>query len=650
VWVDYDNPFEVFLKKIEGIPKPSAVVRTGRGCHAYWLLNTPAKKGDIEKIERITKGLAVNLGADVAATDGARLLRLPGTRNTKVDRTAYVVWMKDLFYDLENFESYISSPEMPERERESKNPAGWQNTILDGVGEGERNSSLTRLAGRWFAKGHSKEEILFFAEVWANKCQPPLPRGELIKIVESIEKTHTNSEKAIAPVLDIHFTDMGNTDFLINMHGENVHYCHLWEKWMIWDGRRWKKSEDKHIIEAAKTVPKELYRRAGDESVGDSKFRKVLAEHAIASESRAKISNMVELARSDKRISTIPDDYDSDLWLLNCLNGTIDLKTGQLRPHSRKDLITKIVNVRYDPNATCPLFENFLDCIMNTNPRLIKYLQRAVGYSLTGDTREQCFFFLYGTGANGKSTFLETVKGLLADYADTTDFSTFFVRHNETVRNDLAKLFGVRLVTAIEMESGKRLSEVLVKQLTGGDSITARFLFREYFQYRPTFKIFLAANHKPEIWGTDHAIWRRIRLIPFAVTIPRGEQDKELPDKLRSEFPGILLWAVKGCLDWLENTMGDPREVLEATEEYREEMDILAGFIGECCILGPIDKIKIQAKNLYSAYLNWADTNKEKPLSQKTFAMRLIERGGITRRKGAPVFYKGIGLKDEGDR
>ena len=232
---------------------------------------------------------------------------------------------------------------------------------------------------------------------------------------------------------------------------------------------------------------------------------------------------------------------------------------------------------------------------------------------------------LYGTGANGKSTFIETIQTLLGDYAQRADFTTFIARNNDGPRNDVARLVGARLVATAEAESGKRLSEVVVKQLTGGDTISARFLYGEFFEYQPQFKIFLAANHKPVIRGTDHAIWRRIKLIPFTVTIPEEERDKQLAAKLRQELPGILAWALRGCLEWQQMGLGEPEEVRHATAEYRDEMDALVEFLEECCIRD--ETAKVATGVLYHAYKNWCEDNDETAFKKNTFARCLGERG-----------------------
>jgi len=336
-----------------------------------------------------------------------------------------------------------------------------------------------------------------------------------------------------------------------------------------------------------------------------------------------------------------PDKLDADPWQFNCPNGILDLRKGTLRDHRREDFITKASQVSFDPAAKCPQFLGFLDSIMAKNQSLIPFLQRAIGYALTGDIAEQCFFIFYGHGANGKSTLLEVLRSLVGDYGQQASFTTFLSSDQERVRNDLARLRGARLVTAVEVEEGRRLSEVVVKQVTGGDPITARFLYSENFEFKPQFKLFLACNHKPVIRGTDHAIWRRIRLIPFTVEIPDDQQDKELPLKLRAELPGILTWAVKGCLDWQRDGLAAPKEVLHATKEYREEMDVLGMFLDECCDT----QGEVLTGHLFGAYKNWAEAQEEYVMSQKLFALKLRERGFTPYARHGNRYWREISLK-----
>jgi putative DNA primase/helicase len=281
---------------------------------------------------------------------------------------------------------------------------------------------------------------------------------------------------------------------------------------------------------------------------------------------------------------------------------------------------------------------------MGGKPQLVSFLQRALGYSLTGDTREHCLFFLHGSGNNGKTTFLEIMRYLLGDYSTKAEFSTFLAKQSEGPRNDIARLRGARLVAASEADGGKRLAEALIKEITGGDTISARFLHHEFFEFKPQFKIWLAANDKPIIKGTDHGIWRRIRLVPFTVKIPDEEIDKSLPEKLRAELPGIFAWIVQGCLDWQKVGLGEPPEVKQATQEYREEMDVLGDFITAKCRLGPDEETP--ARLLYREYKSWAIEAGTEVITETAFGRSLSGRGITIRRSGVGKLRCGISLLD----
>jgi putative DNA primase/helicase len=440
-------------------------------------------------------------------------------------------------------------------------------------------------------------------------------------------------------------TDIGNGQRLVARHGGDLRYCYPWGKWLVWDSQRWGKDLTGEVDRRAKETVRSIYAEAS--TIQDKSLRGATVEHARRSESDSKRQAMINSAKSEPDIPIMPDDLDRDSWLLNLLNGTLDLKAGELKPHRRRDLISKLAPVKYDHEAECPEWWKFLERIFNQDFDLIHFLQKAVGYALTGSTREQCLFFLYGLGANGKSTFLDVIQTMLGDYATQTTSETFMLkRQGGQITNDVADLRGARFVSAVEIESGRRMAEVLIKQMTGGDRLKARFLYSEYFEFKPEFKIFLAANHKPVIRGTDNAIWRRIHLIPFTVQIPREEQDRELPEKLKGELPGILNWAIEGCIEWQDHDLAPPQVVHNATQEYRTEMDVLADFLAEYCIVAP--GASASAKDLYESYHQWAEDNGEKrPLSQKAFGGSLTERGFVRGRStGAKHCWWGIGLRD----
>jgi len=445
------------------------------------------------------------------------------------------------------------------------------------------------------------------------------------------------------PAEGFHLTDLGNAKRLVHRFGNNFHHCHELGP-LVWDGRRWARDTAGRLDQLAKKTVLGIYGAAAECQNQDR--REALAKWAAKSESAKRIRDTIALALTEPGIPISTEQLDAAPWLLNVANGTLNLKTGELCPHRREDFNTKLVPVKYDSNAACPIFDRFLKRVTGGDEDVAGFLRRAVGYSLTADTSEQCLFFLYGLGQNGKTTFLKAIIGCLGDYARQADFNTFLLKRGDTIPNDIARLVGCRFVCATEVEAGKRLAEVLVKQLTGGDRVAARFLHREFFEFDPTFKIWLGGNHKPVIRGTDLAVWRRIRLIPFVVTIPKEDRDPHLIGKLRAELPGVLAWAIRGCREWQEHGLDTPNVVQDATAAYRTEMDILGGFIEDYCIVASATQTTI--KGLYAAYGDWCEANGERALSKNVFSARLAERGFEPNRIGRARGYRGIGLI-EGD-
>ena len=437
-------------------------------------------------------------------------------------------------------------------------------------------------------------------------------------------------------------TDLGNSERFVAQHGENVRYCYPWGKWLVWTGARWEQDSSGRVPRLAKETVRSIYREAA--AAEDEDTRKVLARHATKSEAEARIRAMLELAKSEVPVS--PDDLDADPWLLNCPNGTVDLRTGEIRPHRREDLLTKMAGAEYDPNAEAPTWKAFLERVL-PGEDLRGFVQRSSGYSATGNTSEQCMFINHGAGNNGKSTFQEAYGEALGDYAMRTPTEMLMVKRGGGVPNDVARLMGSRLVTASETEEGRRLAESLIKDLTGQDTISARFMRGEFFDFKPSHKLWLSTNHKPEIRGTDNAIWRRIRLIPWVVTVPPKERDRTLPEKLRAELPGILAWSVRGCLEWQREGLKPPEEVRQATREYRAEMDVLAAFVADCCERG--EDQKAYAGELWKAWQRWCEGTGEQAGTQKRFGGRLSERGFLNHRDsrtGRKVWF-GVSLRPD---
>ena len=460
-----------------------------------------------------------------------------------------------------------------------------------------------------------------------------------------MSKTNAAAKQSNLDQGSIQLTDTGNSKFFAMRHGKHVRFCCTSKKWLIWDGKRWVKDNTGEIQQRAKETTIHLWESAI--KVQDIDRRNALCRHALKSQYEGRIKAMISLAQWEPPIPVVESELDSNPWLLNMQNGTLDLRTGTLLPHQREDLFTKIIPVPFDSNATCPTWDRFLDEITARDPDLIRFLQKAIGYSLTGSVTEQVFFILYGTGANGKSTFINTILHLLGDYGLQTPTETLLVKkHGNGIPNDVARLKGARFVAAVEAEQGRHLAEALVKQLTGGDKITARYLYGEFFQFDPTFKLFLSVNHKPAIKGTDHGIWRRIRLIPFNVTFTADKIDPALSTKLEAELPGILGWAVRGCLLWREEGLEPPAAVKDAIETYRSDMDDIGDFIKECCEIDP--DAKTPFRDLFDRYTTWSMKNGNDFPDQKEFAQGLTERDFPRgKNKNLGRYRSGIRLKQD---
>jgi putative DNA primase/helicase len=511
----------------------------------------------------------------------------------------------------------------------------------------ERNDTLASLAGSMKGRGRGFEEI-FSALKKTNeiRCKPPLPEDEVEKIVNSICRYESNSQKLsfiniFKSESESSLTDCANSKRLIYYFGKQFLYNHTAGKYFIWDGTRWAEDKTRKIWDYAQSTVRNIYQDAA--ICEDTELRKKLADFARSSENYSRIKAMIELTKNNQNIAVTNEDLDQNIWGLNLIDGTYDLKSFTLNDHNPADKITKLCNVTFNLQAKSPLWEKFLDRIFKGNQTLINFMARAVGYSLTGDISEQCFFLCYGGGANGKSTFLNAILYILGDYAKQTPFDTILIKNGSSVRNDIAGLAGSRFVCAVEGEQGQRMAESVIKQLTGGDKVSARKLYQEYFEYSPTYKLWLATNHKPVIRGTDNAIWRRVKLIPFNVEIPLSEQDKELSEKLKIEASGIFNWAITGLKEWSMKGLDFPDEVEYETSNYREEMDTLSNYFSERCLEG--EKLEISSQQLFEDYSKWCNENGEQPLSQRALGLRLGERNYQSIRvAGGRKGWKGIGL------
>lgn len=444
---------------------------------------------------------------------------------------------------------------------------------------------------------------------------------------------------------EFHASDLGNGQRFARLYGDRIKYVPATDTWYGWDrpSGRWVKDEGSRRYRYAENVIGSIHIEAL--MTQDEDLRRRLRQHAWRSAGGPRIREMLRIAANDGDIQTRPDIFDADPTLLAVKNGVLDLRTGTLRRARQGDYLTRMAPVEYDPQAACPIFRRFLNRIFEDNAPLIGFVQRALGYSLTGDTRERCFFLLHGAGRNGKTTLLEVFRAVMGTYAMRARAATLLTKRHEdgaAASGDVHRLQGARFVTASEIEEGRRFGEGLIKDITGNGTITARPLYGREHDFVPQFKFWIDTNHRPVIKGTDNAMWDRVRLIPFNVRITDAELNPTLvPYLVREELPGILAWAVEGCLGWQrERGLGAPVEVVAATQSYRDESDILSAFLTDKCIVGPQEQIPSTV--LYNVYRGWANENGERPLTQTALAARLKARGFCNKPTRTGIVWHGL--------
>jgi putative DNA primase/helicase len=414
----------------------------------------------------------------------------------------------------------------------------------------------------------------------------------------------------------------------VSRYADNLCYVAAWGKWLEWDGQRWRFDDTLHAYDLARRICREIA------SSYEIKIGKAIA-------SAKTIAAVERMGKTDRRIAAVTDQWDCDPWLLNTPGGVVDLRTGELRTARQSDYMTKMTAVA--PSGECPTWLAFLRRVTGDDNELAAYLQRVLGYGLTGVTTEHAMFFLYGTGANGKSVLLSTIAGIMGDYHTTAPMETFTASATERHPTDLAGLRGARLVTAIETEEGRRWAESKIKSLTGGDKVSARFMRQDFFEFTPQFKFMPAGNHKPGLRSVDEAIRRRFHLIPFAVTIPQAERDPNLAEKLKVEWPGILAWAIEGCRIWQRDGLQVPKAVEAATAAYLESEDALAAWIDERCELDPATWTS--RAQLFASWNAWASAAGEFVGSSRRFLGAMEAHGFEDARPKNERGFRGIKLR-----
>ena len=682
---DFDSP-EDAQHVLDGFPiQPSIVVHSGNGLHPYWILDEPVNlQRDHVAFRSLLRRMAGALGADLAAAEPARVLRIPGTLNRKSNPPKDVVLVScdgTRTYQIEDFDEFL--PPEPKRAELSgfgnNNGAALSSTDrlrqarayarkIPGAVEGQNGDNDTFRAACKLLRGFNLSESETFdvlASEYNTRCQPPWTERELQETIRSAERygqepvggrlngdrpaqrygirSEEADDEPQEPPRPTRYSDDALASLFSDSHKDDFLYIDQWG-WVQWTGTRWQRVPDVVVMSCVRQVCRSQSELCKVDPGLTEAARQGLAR-GIAS---AKVvAGVTSLARTDMRHYRASSQFDVNLWQFNTPGGTIDLKTGELGPHRKADLITKIANAA--PQGECPRWLAFLDRVTDGNEDLQSYLQRLAGYALVGDPSEECVDFFYGMGGNGKGTFLRTLQHIFGEYGTTAQTETFLEARGERHPTDIAKLAGARLVVAQEIDEGQRWNESRLKTLTGRDVMTARFMRRDLFDFTPQFTLIISGNNKPSLKTVDEAWRRRLHLVPFLVNIPKAEQNLDLKDELLAEADGILAWAVAGCLDWQRNRLSPPEAVQAATAEYLADEDTFEIWLSECCIRGH-EGYEEPVKHLHTSYRRWTESRGERPPSTKKFSQRLkkyrFQEGQETTGARARLF-SGVRLTDE---
>lgn len=612
VVIDSDTP-EAEAWCAQHLPPTPMMTRTARGFHRYYRRPPDV---DLPAFVHTSNGLRIELRRD------GQYVVAPGSVHPS----------GHLYAEVETWPASVAElPLLPlDLAGDGTTSRANSDTLASVLPAGSRNDSLFKEACRLRRLGWEANEIaLALAVLNRSRCQPPLDAGE----VESVARSAARYEPAADTFPT---TETGDAEFFAACNADTVRYDHRRGRWLFFDGHIWAPQCDGEIARRALDAIRARQRAA----VGDKERLK----WAVGGEARKRQSNLLALAQSIKPIADAGDSWDLDPWLLGAPNAVIDLRTGTLRQGQPDDRITMRVRAAFDPAATCPLYDTTVDEIFEGNNGLVAYFDRYVGYSLTGDCREESLAFCWGGGANGKGTLMNTIGWLLGDYADDLPFSAFELQSRAGIPNDIAKIVGKRFITASETGETQRLNEARVKALTGRDPITARFLHKEFFTFQPVAKFWLATNHKPEVRDDSEGFWRRLHLIPFAASFV-GREDKTLKDRLRLEASGILARAVRGCLAWQREGLNPPDVVREATKTYRADSMPLARFLDECCDVEP--NATATFTELFNQYKAWS--GREARMGKHEFGDALRQRfktdeSDAQRSRHLPVMFLGVGV------
>jgi P4 family phage/plasmid primase-like protien len=655
------------------VGRPTLVVASGgvtvegqRKLHIYWRLTEPAEGEDIARVCRLRQTIAAKVGGDPAFKSAHQPIRVAGSIHAKGGsrRLVKIVDHAEIDHDLgELTESILAMPPME----------GLSDDTLDFNGAGRGGDSVPELFGRPVREGGVDGTTRFDAlsrviGYWIRRCReghvtpgeawdeikaynlaridPPWPEDRLKREAERLWQRDLERNGAFDDDLPegadggggdndgptpVRFSEDALAARFAERHADRWRYVAGWGQWLTWTGAVWRREDTLQAFDLARQVCREAAVRAPS-----ARIRTKLS-------SAATVAAVERLARSDRRHASTTEIWDRDPWLLNTGDGVIDLRSGALTPHDPQLFMTKVAGAA--SKGACPTWEAFLDTVTGGDVELQAYLRRMAGYCLTGVTTEHALFFLYGTGANGKSVFANTLTAIMGDYATVAAMDMFMATHGDRHPTDMAGLRGARIVTSIETEQGSRWAESKLKALTGGDKITARFMRQDFFEFIPQFKLLIVGNHKPSIRNVDEAMRRRLHMVPFTVTIPPAKRDRRLSDRLLAERDGILAWALQGCLEWQETGLRPPEAVMAATEDYFEAEDALGRWMEECCDVGS-PSYESGSTELFNSWKSWAEANGEYAGSMKRFSETLSARGFEKFKTSTVRGFRGIAVKD----
>jgi len=661
----------IVFEFIETFKSYSEISVSGNGLHIITKGNIPGDRRRKENVEMYTSGRFFTVtGNSISKYD-----EISKVSNSNMDRiyrkyleTNVVQFSKNGQFQstIDLTESEIISRIMSSKSRDrfkSFMNGTWQEEYTS---QSEADLAFSNLLAFWCGRDFVKMDSIFrqsslIRDKWdAKRGKTTYGEATLYKAINDAQDIYTpkqqeplkydlaflEDKKKAKKLPSRSWDDTGNAQRFVDHFGDLARYSFVDKKWYFYNGSYWEvdfKGNVRSLIDLmVEDMAKETISVSGD--LDPEEAEKSFQKHIKRSRSNSgKKAIMDELKH---RLPVIPNEFDKEKMVLNTKNGYLDLTNGILNEHDVNKMFSRETNVEYTDKIDAPEWEHFLNDIFAHDQKMINYIQKAVGYSMTASTREQVMFILYGKGRNGKSIFLETVSDMLGSYANTIQASTIMVKQMSGINTDIARLKGSRLVTSSEPNEGFRFDEGLIKQLTGGDKITARKLYGEEFEFNAEFKLWLGTNHKPIIRGTDDGIWRRMMLIPFNVQIPQDKIDKDLKYKLRREASGILNWAMDGCLKWQREGLKPPASILEASQEYRGEMDVLENFIDDECVKGT--GYKSRAGEMFQVYKKWAEENSEYSMPKQKFAQQMKMKFEY-KRDNQGRFYEGIKVNVQED-